>query len=738
MSNKNNIINLFTLSLALFLSSINAEVKLPEIFSNNMVLQRNKEIPIWGTALPNEKIKVNFASQEVVTAADEYGRWKVKLKALKANSKGQALTINHLSIKNVLVGEVWLCSGTGNMDYPVRKSQKGAIEIKNAAKSLIRLASVAKKQSPLPNKNVEVKWRSVDPESVKDFSALAYFFGKNLHRQINIPIGIIQASKGGTPITSWIPAEGYRDSPELKWAIKKIYDGRPSTEVGKKSWQKYLKDMKAWIPQARQAVAKNQTPTDRPEVPSELWITNIVPTKMFNGMIHPLIPFSIRGVIWDHGDISKPKKLFHLQKALISSWRKLWNQENLPFYFVEPLANNKGKDINTETQNAIQQCLSIKNTGMAMSADLQTEDPKAPQNKRDIGLRLAQIAMQRDYSEIELVHSTGLQLVIGTGSDGVYAARFNSENGSLSKASPLFPKPGTVIVKSADKGLLYTAGNNEGHGVLKSFLENKKTGEIRNLPKEPCYISLDKTLRFVLTANIRGNSISSFSLKKDGTLDKLIQSLEIKTPNKGFAPHCVIPSPDNKYLFVADIGGRRICRVKFNENDGSMIHEGDTTSKNFNGPRHMVFGLEGKFLYLINQMGGAVTVFKYVSKNGSLQEIQHISSLPKKFSGNNHSAELRMHPSGDFLYCTNRGPDSICLFKRDKKDGTLKFIETVSSGGKTPVSFIISPDGKHLLCANLRSSNIALFNINLNSGSLTASNIKIPIPTPISLTFISK
>ena len=739
MFNKNNLIKIFPLFLTLFLSSISAEVKLPEIFSSNMVLQRNKEIAIWGTAFANEKIKVNFANQEVVTTADEYGCWKVKLKALKANSKGQVLTVNHLSIKNVLIGEVWLCSGTESMDYPVRKCQKGANEIKNAGNLLIRLASVAKKQSPLPNKNVEVKWHSVDSESIKDFSGIAYFFGKKLQQEINVPIGIIQASQGGTPMTSWIPAEGFRDTPELKWAMKQIYDGRPSSAVGSKSWQRYLDDMKEWIPKAREAVALNKTPVDRPEVPSELWITNIVPTKMFNGMIHPLIPFAIRGIIWDQGNVIKPKRLFYTQKALIDSWRTLWNEENLPFYFVEPLINTKEKFISEEAQKAIQQCLLIKNTGMAKIADLQTENLKAPQNKQDIGLRLAQIAIQRNYQhEMQSVNPAEIQLVIGTGSEGVYSARFNSENGSLNKASPLLSKPGTVLVTPSDRGLLYTAGGTKDGGVLKSFLGNKKTGEIRNFPKDPCYITLDKTLRFAFTANIRGKSISSFSLSKDGSLDKLIQNLEIKTPPKGFAPHCVIPSPDNKYLFVADIGGSRICRVKFNKKDGSMIYDGDTVSKNFNGPRHMVFGIEGKFLYLLNQMGGAVTVFKYVSKDGSLHEVQHISSLPEKFSGNNHSADIRMHPSGDFLYCTNRGPDNICLFKRDRNDGTLKFIETVSSGGKTPVSLIISPDGKHLLCSNIQSNNISLFKLNLKSGVLTPSGVEIPVPSPVSLSFIIK
>lgn len=736
MPKKINMMKIITFFLTLFIFSTHAEVKLPEIFSNNMVIQRNKEIPIWGTALPNEQIKLSFATQEVVTTADEYGCWSVKFKALGANSKAQVLTVNHLRIQNVLIGEVWLCAGMASMDYPLRKSLKGANEIKNADKSLIRLASIAKQQSPLPNKNVEVKWKAADSEHIKEFSGLAYFFGKKLHQELEVPIGIIQASQGGTPMTSWIPAEGYRDSRQLQWAMKQIYDGRPSSEVGRKNWQKYLDDMKLWLPKARAALAKNQTPIDRPEIPSELWITNIVPTKMFNGMIHPLIPFSIRGVIWGQGNVRKPKELFHLQKALITSWRQLWNERELPFYFVEPLVNTEPKHLKTEVQKAIKKCLSIKNTAMAISADLQTANPQAPQNKRDLALRLADIALQNDYqNEIKSVNPKLIQVVIGTGSEGVYSARFNTENGSLSKATLLFQKPGTVLVKASRRGLLYSAGNTKEGGILKSFLENKKTGEIRDLPKDPCYIALDKSLKFAITANIHGNSISSFLLKEDGSLDKLVQNLEIKTPQKGFAPHCVIPSPDNKYLFVADIGGGRICRVNFNEDDGTMIYDGDISSNNFNGPRHMIFGPEGKFLYLLNQMGGAVTVFKYESQDGHLQEIQHISCLAKNFQGNNHSAEIAIHPSGDFLYCTNRGPDNICLFKRDKGNGTLKFIETVSSGGKTPVSFIISPDGKYLLSCNIQSNNLSRFSIDLKNGIITEFGEKVSVPSPVSLSF---
>lgn len=335
-----------------------------------------------------------------------------------------------------------------------------------------------------------------------------------------------------------------------------------------------------------------------------------------------------------------------------------------------------------------------------------------------------------------------LKLLIGThedsGSEGAYASTFDAKTGKLGQAELFTPRPGVVIVRTGEKGAYYTAGGKKDMGYIKSFKDGKLTGEVKGFPKGPCYVSLDKTARYIFTSNINGSTVSSFALNEDGSLKKLVQSLEIPASTKAFKAHSVNISPDNKYLFIADISGRRICRVKFNVSDGTMKHDGDITSKNFIGPRHFIFGPLGKYGYLMNQMGGAVTVFEYHSENGALKEIQHISALSKSFDGKNHSAEILIHPNGKFLYCSNRGPNTLTLFKRDMKKGTLEFVETVASGGDSPWSFAISPDGNHLACSNRKSNNVVLFDVSPINGKLKQTDVKISVPAPSSLNFLAE
>ena len=337
-------------------------------------------------------------------------------------------------------------------------------------------------------------------------------------------------------------------------------------------------------------------------------------------------------------------------------------------------------------------------------------------------------------------HSEEITLLLGThdeaGSEGLYIIKFDSKNLKLSKPELVEKAPGTTVVRTTGNGRFYSAGGNENGGVLKSFEHLIKSSEIDSFPKQPCYISLDKSGRFLFTANIRGDSISCFRLDSNGALKTKVQDLVIKPIGKAFRPHSVIPSPDNKFLFVADIAGRRICRIAFNSTSGQMNYEGDITSNNFVGPRHIIFDEGGKYFYLMNQMGGAVTVFEY-SPTGNLKEVQHVSSLPADFIGKNHSADLRIHPTGKFLYCSNRGPDSLTLFKRDLLTGKLAFVETVSSGGNAPWSFVICRQGKFLFCTNKMSNNVVVFEIDKVDGRLTRTAVEMKVQAPVSIEILS-
>ncbi len=399
------------LILACSASLAGAAVRLPGFFTDNMVLQRDMPVPVWGWGNPGETVTVEFDEQRAIATVDEFGSWMTKLKPLKASATGRVLSVNHIQLKNVLVGEVWICSGTENMNFPVRKCINSREELKNADYPLIRLAAIDRVQSPLPENDANARWEPCTNTSVANFSATGYFFARKLHGELGVPIGVIGASWGGTGINPWIPGEGYRDTPSLKWAVDQIYNGRPSTETGKKKWENYLEALAEWLPKARQAVANGQTPTDRPEIPTELWITNIVPTKTFNGMINPLIPYAIRGVTWDHADNPRrPEELYQKQKALIESWRKLW-QQDFSFYFAQ-IPNSgprddqpEGGDKTAQLREQQQKGLAIANTGIAATIDIGVEDKRAAQNRQDVGARLALLALAKDYGRSDLVHS---------------------------------------------------------------------------------------------------------------------------------------------------------------------------------------------------------------------------------------------------------------------------------------------------------------------------------------------
>jgi sialate O-acetylesterase len=398
--------------LLLSLLSLHAEVRLPGFFNDHMVLQRDKEVPIWGWAEVGEQVTIEFAAQKQTTTADKYGMWKVTLQPLVMNAKGSILKVNQVVIKDILVGDVWLTSGTKSMDMPVRKCYDVQQDIKEADLPQIRYASVVKAQSPLPENDAVATWQICQPEAVKDFSAISYFFAQKVHQESGVPIGILNASWSGTGINPWIPAEGYRDTPELKFAVKQIYDGRPSSKVGQEKWQEYLKELKAWIPKARQAIANNELPTDKPEIPTELWITNIVPTKTFNGMINPLVTFAIHGVLWAEGEnhSRRSKDYFFKKKGLVDSWRKLWGQGEFPFYYAQ-LTNDgkysddpKGGGLKAEVREVQEQFLETQNTAMVITTDIGTPENRFIFNKQDIGKRFARIALAKEYGKSDTVH----------------------------------------------------------------------------------------------------------------------------------------------------------------------------------------------------------------------------------------------------------------------------------------------------------------------------------------------
>lgn len=388
--------------LILFLISstqLVGEVKLPALLSDHMVLQRNEPIRIWGTADSGESIKVQFRTVEKTAIANESDRWELFLPPQLAGGP-DVLRVsgkNQLIIQDVLVGEVWLASGQSNMEWPVRLSRGAREEIAAANHSKLRLFMVPHRIAEAPMDDVNAKWVVTTPESIPSFSAVAYVFGRRLHEHLGVPVGLIQAARGGTPAESWVGQEELHAQPQLHFYLNKW--ARLLREYPEAN-KKYEADIKRWEENGKVANL-------RPRAPQGPGSSHI-PSGLFNGMIAPLTPFSLRGFLWYQGETNASRSESELYKtlfpALISGWRARWGSGNLPFLFVQ-LANYEGagtgpnaewpglRDAQLDTLNT------VPATGMAVTIDAGSAQDIHPKNKSVVGERLALAARAIAYGE---------------------------------------------------------------------------------------------------------------------------------------------------------------------------------------------------------------------------------------------------------------------------------------------------------------------------------------------------
>jgi 6-phosphogluconolactonase len=344
----------------------------------------------------------------------------------------------------------------------------------------------------------------------------------------------------------------------------------------------------------------------------------------------------------------------------------------------------------------------------------------------------------------------------GSTSKGIYAYRFDP--GSLQLTSiglaAQTENPSFLAVHPNHRFLyaVNEVGNYEGRksGAVSAFAIDKATGKLTPLNQvasggaDPCYIIVDKTGKFVLVANYTGGSIAAFPIKEDGSLDKpsaFIQHTGHGTnPKRQEAPHAhsIDLSPDNRFAIVDDLGLDETLVYKFDSAKGSLtlndppFAQADPGA----GPRHFALHPSGKFGYVINEMGSTVSVFQYDAANGVLHPLQTISTIPKSFTALNESAEIEVHPSGKFLYASNRGHDSIAIFAIDPNKGTLTLIDYVPTRGESPRNFAIDPTGQLLFAENEKSDNIVVFSINAQTGRLTPTGKVLDISQPVCIKFV--
>ena len=388
-----------------------AELKLADPFGDGMVLQREMPVPVWGKADPDATVTVSFAGQTKTAKSDSNGGWMLKLDPLKASSENSVLTVtcgdNKSEIKDVLVGEVWVCSGQSNMEMGIGACADGQAEIASANAPEIRLRYLNHSISPVPLTRIDGSpWMACTPQNItkgiwSGFSGSAYYFGQELHKQLKVPVGLIQCAWGGSLIEPWTTPDGFRVVPMLKdlsASVDKANNDYPGLVSN------YLEVVSAWEKLAREAQA-NHSPLPQPPA-FNLPIGSETPTAIYNAMIAPWIPYAIRGAIWYQGESNcmRHDGMLYRDKmeALIQGWRKAWGEGDFPFYFAQIAPFRYGGLEPQELAKlweAQQAALGIPKTGMAHTQDIGNIKDIHPTNKQDVGKRLARLALSRTYGQ---------------------------------------------------------------------------------------------------------------------------------------------------------------------------------------------------------------------------------------------------------------------------------------------------------------------------------------------------
>ena len=342
-------------------------------------------------------------------------------------------------------------------------------------------------------------------------------------------------------------------------------------------------------------------------------------------------------------------------------------------------------------------------------------------------------------------------------SKGIYAYRFDAGTGeSTSLGLAAATTNPSFLVIHPNRRYLYAVNeisNYEGQssGGVSAFVIDPETekltlmNEVASRGADPCYVALDNTGKYVLVANYTGGSVAVFPIREDGGLGKASAFVQHAgssvNPRRQEGPHAhwISVSPDNRFAIVADLGLDQLIVYRFDAHAGILApdHRPSVKLVPGAGPRHIVFHPNGKFAYAIDELYSTIVGFSYDAAKGNLHELQTISSLPKDFGGYNNAAEVQVHPTGKFLYASNRGHDSIAVFTIDAATGALAPVEYVPTQGKTPRNFAIDPTGSYLFAANQDSNNIVIFRIDPQTGRLTATGQVLEAPSPVSITFMA-
>lgn len=413
------------------------------LFQDGMVMQRDRPVPVWGKADPAEKVTVSFAGLSKAAKADPQGRWKVVFDPLQTSEEGRIMTISGdgsptIEIQDVLVGEVWLASGQSNMQWSISQSRKEDQEIAKAGGvPLLRSFDVPRVLSHTRKDAVGGTWRQATPENAMSFSAVGYFFGRKLAEELKVPIGIIHSSWGGSRIEPWWAEEGLTGIPEIAEIAQSRLARTPGFPEYDQPFRLYLEQLGEWTKVAAKAMDSGLPVPDMPAAPQRLRLGHNAETGTYQAMIHPLVPYALRGFIWYQGESNHGEGLIYTAKmrALINGWRGQFHAPEAPFLFVQLAPFQYGGDRGDPAMLpgiwwAQQEALKIPHTGMAVTNDIGNIRDIHPRNKSAVGERLARWALVDTYGHSGLVKSGPLFSGHETQGQGILV-RFDHTGGGL-------------------------------------------------------------------------------------------------------------------------------------------------------------------------------------------------------------------------------------------------------------------------------------------------------------------
>jgi len=406
--------------LLIFLMSVSAAssasvptFQLAPLFSDHGVLQRDKPVAVWGLAEPGDEITVEFAGQSKKTTTSAEGAWKVLLDPLTISSQPQVLRAislrseKILTAADLLVGDVWFCSGQSNMAWSVSQSANATKEMAEANFPLIRGWRSPLVASENPEFSNESSWSPCKPHTatengiVRSWAAAAYYFAREVHRETGVPIGLIMSSYGGTEIESWMSGVAIKDSGEEDFVMRRWNALLAKLPEMKKAWEI---NHASWLEEAAEAEKRGEKPKRR-EPRLEGPGSRKQPSSLYNSMVVPFIPYGLRGFLWYQGEsnVDRHETYKNLFPALIRSWRTDFGQGDLPFYFVQ-IANFEPKNASSPSswaflREAQASALSLPRTGMAVACDIGDPEELHPKNKQDVGLRLALHALKNEFGK---------------------------------------------------------------------------------------------------------------------------------------------------------------------------------------------------------------------------------------------------------------------------------------------------------------------------------------------------